>query len=107
VTVSRLAPLVRRFRIRAALSQNELARRTGCDPGWINQIELRGRVPSRKVVDDLGRALELAPVEHDRLLIAAGYCPEIVARMSERQLRAVYTLMGEDGVEPARLETVS
>lgn len=103
--------LLRMWRIRAGLSQKTLSQQAGIDPAYLNKLELAppdsAASPSRRVTLSLASALDLAPIETDRLLIAAGRVPEIVLRMSERQLRAVYTLLGEDLVEPARLRTGS
>lgn len=100
-----------RFRLRAGLSQNALAKRARINPAYVNRMEHAREtapvLPSRKVVLRLADALEISGIEQDRLLIAAGLCPDIVRQMSERQLRAIYTLLGEDAIEPARLDVAS
>lgn len=77
-------PLVREYRVRVGLSQNGLARRAGIDPAYVNRLERSGPdggVPRRRVVLGLAAALELGPVDRERLLIAAGLCPESIARL--------------------------
>ena len=77
-------PLVREYRVRVGLSQNQLARRAGIDPAYVNRLERSGPdggVPRRRVVLSLAAALELGPVDRERLLIAAGLCPESIARL--------------------------
>lgn len=76
--------MVRRFRVRAGLSQNQLARAAGVDPAYINRIERaklgQGSVPSRRVVVGIWDALETTVEDRERLLVAAGHCPETVLR---------------------------
>ena len=77
-------PLLRDYRVRVGLSQNQLARRAGIDPAYVNRLERSGPdggVPRRRVVLSLAVALELGPVDRERLLIAAGLCPESIARL--------------------------
>ena len=70
---------LRGFRVRAGLSQNALARRAGIDPAYVNRIEAAQReapvVPRRQVVEALATALQLSPLESDRLLLAGGHAP--------------------------------
>lgn len=99
--------LLRQYRVRAALSQNECARRSKVDPAYVNRMEHGGcPPPSRAVTLRLANTLGLGFINTDRLLIAAGHCPEIVLRMSERQFGSLYALMGEDAVEPSKLRAV-
>lgn len=77
-------PLLRDYRVRVGLSQNQLARRAGIDPAYVNRLERSGPdggVPRRRIVLSLAAALELGPVDRERLLIAAGLCPESIARL--------------------------
>jgi transcriptional regulator with XRE-family HTH domain len=76
--------MLRRLRIERALSQSALARRAGCDPGYVNRMErgtqLRqdGRVtiPDRTIVLALAEVLDISQAEADRLLYAAGLAPQ-------------------------------
>jgi hypothetical protein len=81
-------PLLRRLRLRAGLSQNQLAREGGVDPAYVNRLERQLgphlTLPSRRVVLGLWGSLyerRGATVDdRERLLVAAGLCPEAVLR---------------------------
>lgn len=77
--------LVRSLRVRMGLSQNQLARRAGVDPAYVNRLErapaTSTSLPSRKVVLALADSLEAGPVDLERLLVAAGLCPESIVRL--------------------------
>jgi transcriptional regulator with XRE-family HTH domain len=77
--------LLRALRVRAGLSQNQLARRSGVDPAYVNRLERAApnstSLPSRKVVMSLADTLEAGPVDVERLLVAAGLCPESIVRL--------------------------
>jgi transcriptional regulator with XRE-family HTH domain len=73
--------LVRAMRTRNGWSQNQLARAAGVDPAYINRIERQDKdhaPPSRRVVLAIWDALETTEADRERLLVAAGYCPEII-----------------------------
>lgn len=77
--------LLRALRVRIGLSQNQLARRAGVDPAYVNRLERAApsstSLPSRKVVMALADTLEAGPVDVERLLVAAGLCPESIVRL--------------------------
>ena len=74
------ATLLRRYRERAELSCNELARAVSVDPSYISRLERGEREPPRRrVVEALASALRLALDEQDCLLVSAGYAPATVA----------------------------
>ncbi|MFN8634649.1 MAG: helix-turn-helix transcriptional regulator [Chloroflexota bacterium] len=77
--------LLRSLRVRMGLSQNQLARRAGVDPAYVNRLERASAgsssLPSRKVVLSLAESVEAGPVDVERLLVAAGLCPESIARL--------------------------
>ena len=77
--------LLRSLRVRAGLSQNQLARRAGVDPAYVNRLERAPAestaFPSRRVVQALAEALDAGPVDAERLLVAAGLCPEAISRL--------------------------
>lgn len=77
--------LLRSLRVRAGLSQNQLARRAGVDPAYVNRLERASpdssSLPSRKVVMALAETVEAGPVDVERLLVAAGLCPESIVRL--------------------------
>ena len=68
--------LLRRYRERAGLSQNGLARASGVDAGSVNRLESGKREPTaRETVRQLIAALGLARAEGDGLLGVAGHLP--------------------------------
>lgn len=75
--------IVKRMRLRAGMSQSELARRSGIDRAYVHRIEKPATgepvVPSRQVVVAIADALELARFESDSLLVAGGYLPVAVS----------------------------
>ena len=77
--------LLRSLRVRMGFSQNQLARMAGVDPAYVNRLERAAAdstsLPSRKVVLALADALEAGPVDVERLLVAAGLCPESIVRL--------------------------
>jgi transcriptional regulator with XRE-family HTH domain len=77
--------LLRSLRVRMGLSQNQLARRAGVDPAYVNRLErapsTSTSLPSRKVVLALADSVEAGPVDVERLLVAAGLCPESIIRL--------------------------
>ena len=77
--------LLRSLRVRMGLSQNQLARRAGVDPAYVNRLERAApdstSLPSRKVVMALAETVEAGPVDVERLLVAAGLCPESIVRL--------------------------
>jgi transcriptional regulator with XRE-family HTH domain len=77
--------LLRSLRVRMGLSQNQLARRAGVDPAYVNRLERASpdstSLPSRKVVMALAETVEAGPVDVERLLVAAGLCPESIVRL--------------------------
>jgi len=79
VTVERTRQLKRggvaRWTTQTTMSQNELARRTGLDPGLICRLEAGTRAPGRATVEKLAAALELDADDATLLLIAARYWP--------------------------------
>lgn len=83
--------LLRYLRIMTGMSQNQLARRGGVDPAYVNRLERANpettSLPSRKVVFSLYGALRAEALEvhmHigeqdlERLLVAAGLVPETI-----------------------------
>jgi transcriptional regulator with XRE-family HTH domain len=75
---------LRELRQAAGLSQNELGRRAGINPGTINHFETGEREPTgRGQVLALADGLGIAPDERDRLLLlaAAHLLPDNLARL--------------------------
>jgi transcriptional regulator with XRE-family HTH domain len=95
---------LRQARLAAGLSQNELGRRSGVNVGTINRLEAGERAPTGpEQVDALAAALGLAGPEHDRLLAAAGFMPDAVARLgpADPTLVLVASILADDSL-PAR-----
>ncbi|MFJ5984679.1 ATP-binding protein [Lentzea sp. NPDC092896] len=84
----RFATVMRRFRLRAGLTQDELARRSGVSVSTIRGMETgKRRNPQLTSVRQLSAALGLADGEQDELLAAAAGRP-VVATPVPRQLPA-------------------
>jgi transcriptional regulator with XRE-family HTH domain len=101
------AALLRRYRERADLSCNELARAVGVDPSYISRLERNEREPPRRrVVDGLAAALRLDLVDQDRLLVSAGYAPATVAALGhwDSTLQAVADVLTDHDISREELE---
>jgi transcriptional regulator with XRE-family HTH domain len=94
--------LLRTLRVRIGLSQNQLARRAGVDPAYVNRLErapaTSSSLPSRKVVLALAESVEAGPVDVERLLVAAGLCPESILRLGgwDQSLGDIAAVLGDD-----------
>ncbi|HZR99743.1 MAG TPA: helix-turn-helix domain-containing protein [Chloroflexota bacterium] len=76
------ATLFQRWRERAGLSQNALARRMGVNPAYVNRLEHGGRgAGNRELIEAAADALGLSPDERDALLGAAGHWPRSLAAL--------------------------
>jgi transcriptional regulator with XRE-family HTH domain len=77
--------LLRDLRLRVGISQNALARRAGIDVAYINRLERvrqsHSGLPSRRVVLALAYAAEASRLDSERLLIAAGLCPDSLIQL--------------------------
>jgi transcriptional regulator with XRE-family HTH domain len=101
--------LLRQHRMLAGLSQNECSRRSDIDQAYVHLMESGKRsAPGRDIVLRLAATLSLGAYQTDRLLIAAGHCPELIRRMHERQFEALYLLAQPLDVDaaPVRLRAV-
>jgi transcriptional regulator with XRE-family HTH domain len=101
------AALLRRYRERADLSCNELARAVGVDPSYISRLERGEREPPRRrVVDGLAAALRLDLVDQDCLLVSAGYAPATVAVLGhwDSTLQAVADVLTDEGIPQEELD---
>jgi transcriptional regulator with XRE-family HTH domain len=93
--------LLRSLRVRMGFSQNRLARLAGVDPAYVNRLERAApessSLPSRKVVLALAESLEAGPVDVERLLVAAGLCPESIVRLGgwEQSLGDIAAVLGD------------
>lgn len=95
---------MRRARLAAGLSQNEMGRRAGINPGTINRLETSERAPTGpEQVQALAEALGLPPAERDRLLAAAGFLPEALLRLgaADPTLVLVADILSDPTIPPA------
>jgi len=94
--------LLRSLRVRMGFSQNQLARMAGVDPAYVNRLERAPAsstsLPSRKVVLSLAESLEAGPVDLERLLVAAGLCPESIVRLGgwDQSLGDIAAVLADD-----------
>lgn len=87
------------------VSQSKLAVRAGFDHSYVSRLESGARTPTRDAVAQLADALELDGVNHDKLLVAAGYLPREVSSLlaEEPEITDVLNLLQNlDVPEPYR-----
>lgn len=80
------AEAVKSLRIKAGLTQAELASRVDVVTSAINQYERGKRLPSPEIVVRLGMALGLPPVESIAFLAVAGYADELWREQASNDL---------------------
>ena len=68
--------LLKSARLERGLTQKQLADSVNVDGSYIARLEMDERRPSRKVVLQLSKALQLTPEEGDHLLASAQHLPE-------------------------------
>ncbi len=94
--------LLRRWRERAGLSQNALARRMGVNPAYVNRLEHGGRgAHNRELVDGVATALGLSADERDQLLALAGHWPSAVDQLgpNDPTLRLVAEILTDPALD--------
>ncbi len=99
--------LLRRYRDRAGLSCNELARAVAVDASYISRLERAEREPPRRpVVERLASALQLGLEDQDRLLVTAGYAPATIAVLGrwDSTLQAVADVLTDRRIPPEDLD---
>lgn len=102
--MSEFGERLRRERLAAGLSQNELGRRAGINPGTINRLEAGERAPTgQEQVLALAAALGLPPGRRDALLAAAGLLPEALARLgaADPTIVLVADILADPTIPPA------
>lgn len=67
--------LIRKFRNRAGLSQLDLALEAEISQRHLSFLETGRNTPSRELVDQLASTLSLGQLDHNALLLAAGFAP--------------------------------
>ncbi|HAP90280.1 MAG TPA: hypothetical protein DCR15_11280 [Arthrobacter bacterium] len=94
---------MRRFRLRAGVSQNALAKIVGINASYINRLENGEReAPTRDVAQALAQALRLSAEEVDRLLFSAGHVPPSLQKLgpADSTIGAVTRLLTNDRLSP-------
>ena len=94
---------LRRFRFRAGLSQNALAKIVGINASYINRLESGEReTPTREVAAALGRSLHLGLEDTDRLMFTAGHVPPSLQKLgpADSTIAAVTRLLTNDRISP-------
>jgi transcriptional regulator with XRE-family HTH domain len=102
--VSTFGAALRRARQAAGLSQNELGRRAGINPGTINRLEAGDRAPTgREQVLELADALGLPPAERDHLLATADLLPDPLIRLgaADPTVVLVAEILGDEAIPAA------
>jgi transcriptional regulator with XRE-family HTH domain len=74
--LSSFGHMLKDMRLGRRLTQKELASSVNVNGSYIARLERDERRPSRKVVMNLARAMQLTPEETDRLLASAQHLPE-------------------------------
>lgn len=92
---SAFGSVLKGFREARRVSQSKLAKRAGFDHSYVSRLESGARTPTRDAVDQLAQALELAGVQHDELLVAAGFLPREVSSLlaGEPEITEVLNLL--------------
>ena len=87
--------VLKEFREGRRVSQSKLAQRAGFDHSYVSRLESGARTPTRDAVDQLAQALELTGVQHDELLVAAGFLPREVSSLlaGEPEITEVLNLL--------------
>jgi hypothetical protein len=74
--------VLRTFRERAGITAHRLARLGNVNPAYIYRMERpHGQVPRRDLLNSLIGALQLNEFDSECMLVAAGYCPDSIARL--------------------------
>ena len=87
--------VLKSFREGRRVSQSKLAARAGFDHSYVSRLESGARTPTREAVDQLAIALELEGVQHDELLVSAGFLPREVSSLlaGEPEITEVLNLL--------------
>ena len=97
------ASTLRRFRLRAGLSQNALAKTVGINASYINRLEHGEReAPTRDIAHAMAQALRLSTEEVDRLLFSADHVPPSLQKLgpADSTIAAVTRLLTNDRLSP-------
>lgn len=88
------------FREARKVSQSKLALRAGFDHSYVSRLESGARTPTRDAVDQLATALELTGIQHDELLVSAGFLPREISSLlsGEPEVTEVLNLLQNSDV---------
>lgn len=75
-TENAFGKLLEAYRSARGWTKAQLAERAGLDPSAVSRLESGQRFPERQTVALLADALELSPLDRERLYAAAGYRSE-------------------------------
>lgn len=79
--------MMRKLRLRAGLTQDDLAKRTYLSVAAFSLVERDKRHPSRDLLVRFAQALDLSDIDRDLLLIVGGYAPEVLLDRPVQYLR--------------------
>lgn len=98
-TLSEFSELLRDARNRNNLSQSKLAEISGVGQSSISQYESGNKKPSKETVTLLASCLQLGTADTGRLLLAAGYSPDLAYDFSHPLLQTVSTVLNDPILE--------
>jgi transcriptional regulator with XRE-family HTH domain len=92
--------VLKEFREARKVSQSKLALRAGFDHSYVSRLESGARTPTRDAVDQLATALELTGIQHDELLVSAGFLPREISSLlsGEPEITEVLNLLQNSDV---------
>lgn len=95
--------VLKQFRETRRVSQSKLAERAGFDHSYVSRLESGARTPTRDAVEQLSNAMELAQLQQDELLAAAGFLPREVSSLlaDEPEITEVLNLLQNSHVPSA------
>lgn len=102
-TTTAFGEKLRRYRMRAGLSQNKLAGLAGINASFINRLEAGEReTASPEVVRSMARSLNLPHTITDQLLAYAGHCPNWLMKLGpeDSTVTALVTTLTNDRLSP-------
>lgn len=92
---SEFIQLLKRYRARKRMSQEQLGYASGVDHSLVSRLESGKRHPTREAISKLAIGLQLAPADVDALLLAGEYRPESPTALiaDEPELVNLYALL--------------
>lgn len=96
-----LSDSIKRYRERASVSQNALARKIGVNPAYINRLEKWGKgTHNRNLIENVAAALNLSSFESDQLLAEAGHLPNALSKLGsgDETLLIVADILSDESI---------